>query len=132
MKKVFKGVTYLLLLVLIFVYLCTTGNDTNVFRATLFTGIPTIALLFTIPAFIMTILSLCKNNSKIKFLSEMFSLFASVFALASGVIAMFKIEIVNAWPAILLMVFALILSIFSAINVFKLIDEEKKEENQKA
>ena len=125
MKKIFKGVTYLLLLVLIFVYLCTTGNVT-VFRAADFTGIPTIGMLFLFPAFVMVILALCINNKIVRFLSEMFSLFTGVFALASGIIAMFKIPFEECWPAILLILFALGLTVFTAISVFQLISDEKK------
>ena len=94
MKRIFFGITYILLLSLMFAYMLidrgfTTTLSNNILGDASNTGISVIGFLFIFPAFIFAILSICVDRKMTKFCRDMFTLFAAVFCLGSAIICMF-------------------------------------------
>ena len=89
------------------------------------TGLPVIAIILTIPAFIFDILSLSIGKEKIIFLSYLFNLFASIFGLASGIYGLFIAASFVA-PVIVVTVCAYML-IISVIILIRICQKEKNE-----
>ena len=89
MKRIFIGITYILMLVMQFVYLlipCLTEvieSEKNVIGSTTDTGLPIIGLVFIFPAFVFTVLALCNEKAIFNFLRDVFGLFTGLFILAA-------------------------------------------------
>ena len=130
MKRIFKGVVYILLLVLLFTYsACTsaTGFSPVLFEVG-FTGIPTIGFLFIFPAFVLAILSLCLRNKTVNFLTEMFSFFAAIFLAAAGVLRLCIKGIDGSWPTFILLAVSIALGVLTTLGLIAALKGEKKAE----
>ena len=132
MKRIFLGITYILLLVMMFVYLlipCWNGitdaaNGTkgtfNVLVRTSNTGLPVIGMVFIFPAFIFSIIALCNDKPMTNFLRDVFGLFAGVFCLVSAIVFVVKEpsnEIFALFVPIILMVCAALSTVLGSIGV---------------
>lgn len=130
MKRIFMGITYLLLTVIMFVYIMlfaftkekpTGGTEAlNIVAGTSDTGLPFIGIVFIIPAFVFTIIALCTDeNAMMKFFRDMFSLFATLFIAASYGVALgrFYNAITSMFVPIILGICIVILLGFSLCGV---------------
>jgi len=99
MKKLFLGITYIVLVVVLFVYLlipCVKGASTNssgyvehaIITSSVDTGLPILGLVFIFPTAIFSILSLTMNKAIITFLKYVFGLFMGVFILAANIVVL--------------------------------------------
>ena len=144
MKRIFLGITYILLLVMMFVYLLIpcwhgvvnaegTEGSYNVLVKTSNTGLPVIGMVFIFPAFIFSIIALCNDKPMTNFLRDVFGLFAGVFSLASAVVftAQYFDDINALFVPIILMVCAALASVLGAVGVVQGIqsDNLRKETN---
>ena len=94
MKRIFFGITYILLLSLMFSYMLIQRGfnsylSVNILEDASRTGISVIGFLFIFPAFVFAILSICIDKKMTSFCRDMFTCFASAFCCASGVICLF-------------------------------------------
>jgi hypothetical protein len=140
MKRIFVGITYILLLVMMFTCLlvnCVAKEGEEgisevtygILAATSYTGLPVIGFVFIFPAFVFTIIAICNQKKISVFLRDMFSLFASVFVLASVVIAFFM-TLTQLYAPVILALCSGILFAFSTYGVIRGIHEESKKENR--
>ena len=135
LKKIFYGVSFLILVVMTLTYSALSRSITvggqyvsaGVMNAAGFTGLPAIAVVLLVPSFVFGILSLCINKKVISFIRDLFGFFAGAFAIASAIIAFFYIEGAYYLPVIL-SVCAVILLIISLISLLKAIKENGKEQ----
>lgn len=99
MKKLFLGITYIVLVVVLFVYLlipCVKVDSTNssgyvehaIITSSVDTGLPILGLVFIFPTAIFSILSLTMNKAIITFLKYVFGLFMGVFILAANIVVL--------------------------------------------
>ena len=99
MKKLFLGITYIVLVVVLFVYLlipCVKVSSTNsqgyveqaIITSSVDTGLPILGLVFIFPTAIFSILSLTMNKAIITFLKYVFGLFMGVFILAANIVVL--------------------------------------------
>ena len=99
MKKIFLGITYIVLVVVSFVYLLipcvkvTVGNtqeyvEQAIITSSVDTGLPILGLVFIFPTAIFSILSLTMNKAIITFLKYVFGLFMGLFILASNIVVL--------------------------------------------
>lgn len=134
MKRIFFGITYILLLSLMFAYMLITRGfnsylTANVLEDASRTGISVIGFLFIFPAFIFAIISICVDKKTTNFCRDMFTLFAGVFCLGSAVICMFTGTFKNElYIPIVLASVSGISSIVSCIGVVKGFQKEKEAE----
>lgn len=136
MRKIFWSSTYLLLIIMEMVYLCTSGLRSEILGSSgsllnmiSFTGLSVIGFIFTMPAFVFVILSISLEKKTIEFWKNMFCLLSSFFCLITAGLglAFCNIDLRYYIPIILALVSAL-LFVSSLIFVIKGINEEKKEE----
>ena len=98
LKKVFFGITYLILSTIILIYLsisCSvTGFDYKVSltEVTSFTGLPIIAIVLLIPTIILNILTLILNRRILTFCKDMVTFFASAFSFGTSIIGFFMFD----------------------------------------
>ena len=137
MKRIFLGITYILLLVMMFVYLLIpcwhgvvnaaegTKGSYNVLVKTSNTGLPVIGMVFIFPAFIFSIIALCNDKPMTNFLRDVFGLFAGVFT------AQYFDDINALFVPIILMACAALASVLGAVGVVQGIqsDNLRKETN---
>ena len=99
MKKLFLGITYIVLVVVLFVYLlipCVKVDSTNsqgyveqaIITSSVDTGLPILGLVFIFPTAIFSILSLTMNKAIITFLKYVFGLFMGLFILAANIVVL--------------------------------------------
>ena len=99
MKKLFLGITYIVLVVVLFVYLlipCVKAPANNsqgyvdqaIITSSVDTGLPILGLVFIFPTAIFSILSLTMNKAIITFLKYVFGLFMGVFILAANIVVL--------------------------------------------
>ena len=138
MKRVFFGVTYLILLVMMFTYMmigCVDAQyDQSIVSAVSNTGLSVIGCIITIPAFVFTIIALATQRDLFEFIRDMFSVFASAFLIISTVVVFTKPLSAVYIPAIELLCSSIIfgLSLYGVIVRIKLDDKRKKEQAQEA
>ena len=139
LKKIFYGVSFLVLVAMTFVYTVLTrsgstadgvySGSVGVISAAGFTGLPAISVVLLIPAFVFGILSLSLNKKVISFIRDLFGFFAGAFSIASATIAFFYIGGSYYIPVILI-VCAIILFVISLISLLKAIKENGKEQEE--
>lgn len=134
MKKIFFGMTNLLLIVITFTYMViSTEYDNHLYDdlvgLTNKTGFPIIGILFLIPAFIFTIIYLCTKSKYNELFKSLFSLFGGVFCLLAGAISLTAYKM-NFYIPCLVTGASLIICVFAVISIINLIknDSFKKEE----
>ena len=152
MKRIFIGIAYLLLTVIVFVYILLNAFTKDVLvegvsrlqhysivSATVDTGLPFIGIVFIIPAFVFTIIALCSDeNAMMKFFRDMFSLFAALFIAASYGVAIGRYyDSISSWfvPIILGICTVIVLGLSSYGVVNAILKDElrlKKEKEEKA
>ncbi len=126
MKRIFRGISYIMLLTLMLTYFLIGTDKGNAFILSVYTGVPVIGLILIFPTFTLTILSVCIPSKTIKFVSELLSMFTSIFFMASGIISMFKVGAEFWWPFIILIVCSLIMLVVTVIQVVKKLTESKE------
>ena len=143
LKKIFYGVSFLILVVMTLIYsVLTRGVETfeggyktivtaGVMNAAGFTGLPAISVVLLIPSFVFGILSLCLNNKVISFIRDLFGFFASAFSIASAIVSFFFIAGAYYIP-IILCVCATILFVISLISLIAAIKVSGKEEGEQS
>ena len=138
LKKIFYSVSYMILVVMTFVYITlshaidTGGTYTrtvSVIDSAGFTGLPVIAIVLLIPSFIFGILALSINNRIIGFIRDLFGFFSGVFSIASVAVSFFYIGGAYYLP-IILGVCSITLYVISAIALAKTFKESYKEEKE--
>ena len=139
MKKLFLGITYLLMIVLSFVYnfipfmLGPNNVSVGVWYATAGTGLPAIGVIFLIPSFIFTVISLVgsKNTKMTEFLKDVFVLFASAFIVISLIFSLVQGYAIYQFIApIILGLSSGILLICGTIGVVTALRNEKLEKSE--
>lgn len=137
LKKIFYGVSFLILVVMTLTYSALSRNinvngefiTAGVLNAAGFTGLPAISIVLLVPSFVFGILSLCINKKVIGFIRDLFGFFAGAFAIASAIISFFYIRGAYYIPVIL-SVCAIILLVISLISLLKAIKENGNKEPQ--
>jgi len=136
MKKIFIGISYILMLVMMFVYLLIpclgsleSSNAGDVIGSTADTGLSVIGLVFIFPAFVFTIIALCNNQSIHNFLRDVFSLFAGLFILAATIVMIVRDfdNITSGFVPVILIICTVAILIFSIYGVVVGIRREGKE-----
>ena len=141
MKRLFIGISYIVVVVMAFAYYLSpavlTADSGNNIRALMtafaYTGVSVIGWLFLVPGFIFVILGLCINSSKINFLRDVLCLFAALFTIATVILAFtLSVSIPNLWVIIIEAVCAGIILAISIYGVIRALINEKKsnEENE--
>lgn len=134
MKRIFKGITYLILLLFVSVYLFTReGLDDTYFNATVFTavsgtGLSIIGFILGMPAFIFAFISIFVKNKKFTFITDVFNGFTGLFCMVSGLIAIGLCEkyAISLYVPIVLAIFSLILFAIAAIGVGRVFFEKEE------
>lgn len=135
MKKVFLGISYILLVVMLFVYylipcVYNGGNyQVSLLQGVINTGISLIGFVFVFPAFVFTILALFSDKAMVSFLRDSFALFASVFTIGTIFIGAFCHEIAQGYVFFILGTVTLLLTILSGFGVAKALLLEKNKKN---
>lgn len=135
MKKVFLGISYILLIVMLFVYYlipCVyAGNNYAIalLPAVLDTGISLIGFVFIFPAFVFTILALFNDKIMVSFLRDSFSLFASIFSVGTIFIGAFRQEIAQGYVFFIIGTVTIFLLALSVYGVVKGLLFEKNKKN---
>ena len=151
MKKLFLGITYIVLVVVLFVYLlipCVKVSSTNsqgyveqaIITSSVDTGLPILGLVFIFPTAIFSILSLTMNKAIITFLKYVFGLFMGVFILAANIVVLTRsfYDIYSLFVPIILVVAslcALVIAIYGikeGITSDNLIKKNNSNEEQNA
>ena len=151
MKKLFLGITYIVLVVVLFVYLlipCVKVDSTNsqgyveqaIITSSVDTGLPILGLVFIFPTAIFSILSLTMNKAIITFLKYVFGLFMGVFILAANIVVLTRsfYDIYSLFVPIILVVAslcALVIAIYGikeGITSDNLIKKNNSNEEQNA
>lgn len=138
MKKIFLGMSNLLLIVITFTYMVITVEYSNeagrilkddLVGLTNKTGFPVIGIIFLIPAFIFTIIYLSTKNKYNELFKSLFSLFGGIFCLLTGVIGLtlFKMNYYIPYIVTFASLFICVISIISIVCLIKN-DELKKDE----
>ena len=132
MKKIFFGFTYILLLVIIFVYCITGAFGSNadsslkgLLSVTSHIGLSLIGFVMIIPAFVFSILALVMEKTLFTFLRNMFSLFASAFIGISIIIACFY-GVKYLYVPIILGVSCLTIFVLSLVGVIQNMREDSR------
>lgn len=135
MKRIFFGITYILLLSLMFAYMLISRGFQGLIGTCILddasrTGISVIGFLFIFPAFVFAILAICIDKKMPKFCRDMFTLFAAAFSIGAAVICMFTGNFARELyiPIVLAAVSAVAfgLSLVGVINGFRGEKEENK------
>ena len=151
MKKLFLGITYIVLVVVLFVYLlipCVKAPANNsqgyveqaIITSSVDTGLPILGLVFIFPTAIFSILSLTMNKAIITFLKYVFGLFMGVFILAANIVVLTRsfYDIYSLFVPIILVVAslcALVIAIYGikeGITSDNLIKKNNSNEEQNA
>lgn len=136
MKRIFAGVSYLILLVVGLVYLCAgnvvvNGNSVSLLAVEGATALGVIAVILGVPAFILSIVSLCSGGKVITFIRDALMLFTSGFALANSIFALAANEsntVATMSSPIVIIICCVILLVFSVAGVaIGLISDSKKQ-----
>lgn len=132
MKKIFLKTLVLVLLLLMFSYMLIEKTLPGETRSTSLlnnvsdTGISVVGFIFIFPAFVFTILGMCMTEKRIvDFCGNMFSGFAALFCLITGVIGLFTFNAYIYIPIVLILV-TLITLVISLLGIFKSLKEEKE------
>ncbi len=135
LKKIFFGVTFLVLVAMTLIYSLLTHNVkmpdggysvVGVIKAAGFTGLPAISIILMIPAFVFGVLSLCINKTFMFFIRDLLGFFAGIFAIASAIITFFYIGGAYYIP-IILCVCAIILFCLALVDLLRITKENGKE-----
>ena len=136
MKRIFLKTLNLVLLLLIFSYMVIEKkipgqtSSKSLLSIVSDTGISTIGFIFIFPAFVFNILAMCIPEKKVvDFCANMFSGFAGLFCLVTGIIGLFEFQAYIYVPIVLIVV-TLITLVIGIIGVIKTLKEEKKEEQK--
>ena len=150
MKKLFLGITYIVLVVVLFVYLlipCVKPSTNSsgyveqaIITSSVDTGLPILGLVFIFPTAIFSILSLTMNKAIITFLKYVFGLFMGVFILAANIVVLTRsfYDIYSLFVPIILVVAslcALVIAIYGikeGITSDNLIKKNNSNEEQNA
>ncbi len=137
MKKVFLGILYILLVVMMFVYylipcVYERANQVQSLLAGVFnTGISLIGFIFLLPSFVFIILSLVGDKPMMTFLKDSFCFFASVFTAVSLILGLTTKEISTIYVFAIQGAVTLVLLSFSLTGVIKgLLYEKNKQEEE--
>lgn len=135
MKRIFLGITYILLAVITFVYLlipCLDGvkagnGNTSVLVSTADTGLPVIGLIFVFPTFVFTVIALCNDKAMFAFLRDVFGLFTGLFVIASTTIMVVRDynAITSIFVPVIIGLCSIIITSLSAYGVITAISQEK-------
>lgn len=132
MKRVFFGITYIILLSLMFSYMLISRGfngvlSTNVLGDASRTGISIIGFMLIIPAFVFAIISICVDKKGTNFCRDMFTCFSSAFCIASGIICLFTGTFdTERYIPIVLACVSLIAFALSLVGVIKTLKNENK------
>ena len=138
LKKIFYGVSFMVLIVMTLVYslLSHSSYDGDVYvsasviNAAGFTGLPAISIVLMVPAFIFGILAMSINKKVVSFIRDLFGFFSSLFAIASVIISFFYIGGAYYIP-IILGVCSIALFIISTLGLFRAFKESDEEQKTK-
>ena len=138
LKRIFYSVSYMILVVMAFVYILlsrqiTVGGNyssASVVGSAGFTGLPAIAIVLLIPAFIFGILALSIDKKIIAFVRNLFGFFSGLFSIASVIVSFFYIGGAYYIP-IILGVCSITLFVISTIELNRSFKESYKEEKKK-
>lgn len=132
MKKLFLGITYIVLVVVLFVYLlipCVKVPSTNsqgyveqaIITNSVDTGLPILGLVFIFPTAVFSILSLTMNKAMITFLKFVFGLFMGVFILAASIVVLTRsfYDIYSLFVPIILIVAAVCSTVIAVFGIIE-------------
>ena len=140
MKRLFIGISYIVVVVMAFAYYLSpavvtvdsNAHTTALMTAFAYTGVSVIGWLFLVPGFVFVILGLCINSPKVNFLRDVLCLFAALFTVATIILAFtLSLEIPNLWVVIILAVCAAIILTISTYGVVKALITEKNVNKEK-